>query len=85
MATRYTHPAGNVCKVTSVLINILIWDKHASMMGIGFLLACLVAAAAYQPAPLRTLEVSSAHLIGDDTEAGYSDEMTDATQPRPQL
>ena len=43
-------------------------------MGIGFLLACLVAAGAYQAAPLRTVEVSSTHLMSDkdngDTEEG---------------
>lgn len=72
-ATSFT-VVGNVCKVTSVLINILIWDKHASVMGIGFLLACLVAAGAYEQAPLRTVEVSSTHLMSDkdngDTEEG---------------
>jgi len=52
-ATSFT-VIGNVCKITTVLINILIWDKHASPLGIVFLLACLVAAAAYQQAPLRT-------------------------------
>jgi hypothetical protein len=43
-------------------------------MGIGFLLACLVAAGAYEQAPLRTVEVSSTHLMSDkdngDTEEG---------------
>jgi len=72
-ATSFT-VVGNVCKVTSVLINIVIWDKHASLLGIGFLLACLVAAGAYQAAPLRTVEVSSTHLMSDkdngDTEEG---------------
>jgi GDP-mannose transporter len=72
-ATSFT-VVGNVCKVTSVLINIVIWDKHASPLGIGFLLACLVAAGAYQAAPLRTVEVSSTHLMSDkdngDTEEG---------------
>ena len=48
--------------------------RHASLLGIGFLLACLVAAGAYQAAPLRTVEVSSTHLMSDkdngDTEEG---------------
>ena len=50
------------------------YRRHASVMGIGFLLACLVAAGAYQAAPLRTVEVSSTHLMSDkdngDTEEG---------------
>jgi len=65
-ATSFT-VIGNVCKITTVLINIVIWDKHASVLGIVFLLACLVAAAAYQQAPLRTekLQQTSVALMGD--------------------
>ena len=52
----------------------LTYRRHASVMGIGFLLACLVAAGAYEQAPLRTVEVSSTHLMSDkdngDTEEG---------------
>jgi len=73
-ATSFT-VIGNVCKVTSVLINIVIWDKHASALGIGFLLTCLVAAGAYQAAPLRTVEVSSTHLMSDkDNDTGDHEE-----------
>ena len=44
---------GNVCKIVTVLINVSVWDKHASAEGLGCLLVCLGAAAAYQQAPLR--------------------------------
>ena len=51
-ATSFT-VIGNVCKILTVLINISIWDKHASPPGLAALLVCLAAAAAYQQAPLR--------------------------------
>lgn len=79
-ATSFT-VIGNVCKITTVLINILIWDKHASPLGILFLLACLVAAGAYQQAPLRTekLEPTSTALIGG--KDGDAEEGEVATPP----
>jgi solute carrier family 35 protein len=52
-ATHFT-VIGNICKVVTVLINICIWDKHASPTGICFLLICLVAAFLYKPSPLRS-------------------------------
>jgi len=52
-ATHFT-VIGNVCKVLTVLINVCIWDKHATPTGIGFLMICLVAAFLYKPSPLRT-------------------------------
>jgi len=44
---------GNVCKVISVIINYLMWDKHASPLGLSFLGLSLVAAYFYEQAPLR--------------------------------
>lgn len=44
---------GVSCKLISVLINVLIWDKHASPMGILWLVICLLASTAYRQAPLR--------------------------------
>ena len=51
-ATSFT-VIGNVCKILTVLINISIWDKHASPIGLGALFVCLGAAAAYQQSPYR--------------------------------
>ncbi|CAK0794150.1 unnamed protein product [Prorocentrum cordatum] len=56
-ATAYTL-LGVVCKLVSVLLNVLIWDKHASPKGLFFLLVCLACSAAYEQAPLRK-EVSA--------------------------
>jgi len=47
---------GIMCKVLTVIINMLIWDKHASLAGIGFLLVCVVAGTFYQQAPKREYE-----------------------------
>ena len=51
-ATSFT-VIGNVCKVLTVLINVFIWDKHASKEGLGFLFFCLAAAYFYKQAPMR--------------------------------
>ena len=51
-ATAYT-VVGVVNKMLTVLVNVLIWDRHASAHGIGALLVCLVGGALYQQAPLR--------------------------------
>merc|ERR1712205_272376 len=40
-------------KLLTVLINVLIWDKHASPVGIAALCVCLGGGAMYQQAPLR--------------------------------
>jgi len=44
---------GNVCKLLTIAINVLLWDKHASPFGIGCLVFCLGAAFSYQQAPMR--------------------------------
>lgn len=44
---------GIVCKLLSVSINLVIWDKHASAVQLAFLLTGIFAAAAYQQAPMR--------------------------------
>jgi solute carrier family 35 len=52
-ATAFTM-IGVVCKIASVFVNILIWDKHASPIGIAALLLCLLAGSMYQQSPLRS-------------------------------
>ena len=37
----------------TVFLNIVLWDKHASLTGTFFLLLCLAGGAFYQQAPLR--------------------------------
>ncbi|GIL42294.1 hypothetical protein Vafri_312 [Volvox africanus] len=44
---------GILCKIITVVINVLIWDKHATPAGIGFLLVCVFAGTFYEQAPKR--------------------------------
>jgi len=45
---------GILCKIFTVLINYMMWDKHANMEGIAFLLICVLAGTFYQQAPKRS-------------------------------
>jgi len=44
---------GNVCKLLTILINVLIWDRHADARGLSFLGVTLAAAAWYRQAPMK--------------------------------
>lgn len=44
---------GNVCKLLSLAINLLVWDKHANLPGLCAVVTCLGAAYFYQQAPMR--------------------------------
>merc|ERR1711933_104474 len=44
---------GVACKLNSVLLNVLIWDKHATATGVTWLIVCLVCSAFYKQSPLR--------------------------------
>merc|ERR1712166_139808 len=43
----------NICKVVSILINVTIWDKHATPLGLLCLSLCLGCALFYEQAPLK--------------------------------
>jgi len=51
-ATSFT-VIGTMCKISTVVINCLMWDKHASFWGLVALFVCLFAGLAYEQAPLR--------------------------------
>ena len=51
-ATAYT-VVGVMNKFLTVLINVAIWDKHASPLGMAALCVCLGGGSLYQQAPLR--------------------------------
>jgi solute carrier family 35 len=57
-ATAYT-VVGVMNKMLTVLINVLIWDKHASAVGIGSLAVCLLGGSLYEQAPARGPAVGS--------------------------
>jgi len=72
-ATAYTL-LGVVCKLVSVILNVLIWDKHASPSGMLWLLVCLVCSAAYRQAPPRK-NLTGSPDRDDPKERGSSAEM----------
>jgi len=47
---------GVMNKCLTVILNFFIWDKHASPVGITFLLLCLFGGSIYRQAPLRSKE-----------------------------
>ena len=51
-ATSFT-VVGTMCKIGTVIINCMIWDKHASMEGLVALFICIFAGLFYQQSPLR--------------------------------
>ena len=51
---------GNMCKVLTVSINLLIWDNHASWIGYSALSLCLAAGYFYEQAPRRS---ETAHTV----------------------
>jgi len=63
---------GNICKIASVVLNVLIWDKHATPMGMLSLLVCLVFAYFYKQAPLRPEVAKARELERQRNAAGNS-------------
>jgi solute carrier family 35 len=62
---------GIVCKVITVLINIALWDKHASVVELCFLFMGLVAGFYYEQAPVRDAKGrTSVHV--DECQVGKS-------------
>ena len=49
---------GNVCKLSTLVINYVICDKHASSRGLGAWCVTLVGAAFYEQAPYRVQDES---------------------------
>jgi len=60
-ATSFTI-VGNVCKILTIAINVMIWDKHASLIGVSFLFSCLGAAYFYKQAPMRDTKLENTEL-----------------------
>jgi len=66
-ATCYT-VLGVANKMLTVLINMLVWDAHASPLGVAWLVLCLAGATAYQQAPLREDSKASTPAAMDDKQ-----------------
>lgn len=48
-ATSFT-VIGNVCKFLTIIVNFVVWDNHATRIGVVFLIICIMAAYLYEPA-----------------------------------
>jgi len=77
---------GNVCKILTVFINVLIWDKHASSVGLACLCVCLVAAFFYQQAPKRLPEADAEEketgsLMREPGELDRAEEELESSDP----
>jgi GDP-mannose transporter len=44
---------GNMCKILSVVINVLAWSNHATPFGVALLGLALMGGASYEQAPMR--------------------------------
>ena len=66
-ATAYT-VVGVMNKLLTVLINVLMWDKHASATGIAALCVCLGGGTLYQQAPVRKSPTSGGEKEGRSEE-----------------
>jgi solute carrier family 35 len=58
-ATTYTL-VGVVNKFLTVLLNVIVWDKHSSPTGLIAVCVCLLAGMFYQQAPMRSDEKQEA-------------------------
>lgn len=67
-ATTYSL-VGLMCKFLSVLLNVLIWDKHATPLGIFWLCICLIAGMFYEPAALRENAKVASEVDGEPSES----------------
>jgi GDP-mannose transporter len=61
---------GIVCKILTVMINFMIWDKHASPEGVACLLVCVLAGSLYEQAPMRSAPAAAPNAA----EAGAVEE-----------
>lgn len=62
---------GVVCKIGSVVLNLLIWDQHASQVQLCFLVMGLFGGSLFKQAPLRnkpSLPVATQDADGDKAE-----------------
>ena len=63
-ATSFTM-IGVLNKLLTVVLNIVVWEKHSSPLGTAFLLICLFGGAFYQQAPLRLAQPAAFAKLED--------------------
>lgn len=71
---------GVLNKCMTVLVNLMIWDQHATPTGIAFLFLCILGGSFYRQAPLRKKEcdnVAIAQAVKDE-ESNVTDDSKDS-------
>lgn len=76
-ATSFTL-VGVINKCLTILLNTVMWDKHAPPGGIIALLVCLAGGTFYQQSPMRK---NPASVAGKDTETGADVELAKEVEP----
>lgn len=69
---------GNVCKILTIVVNLVIWDEHSDAVGTVALFGCLIMGSFYREAPMKNAKAafprSAAPLIDkrkpEDVEEG---------------
>mmetsp|Transcript_21584 Transcript_21584/g.46946 ORF Transcript_21584/g.46946 Transcript_21584/m.46946 type:complete len:353 (+) Transcript_21584:635-1693(+) len=79
-ATAYTL-VGVVCKFVSVVLNMLLWDKHATPMGLLMLTVCLISSALYEQAPMRNAGKATAPLPEKENGAPQAPKASEEDDP----
>lgn len=59
VSATYFTVVGIMCKVLTVIFNVLLWDKHATPRGLAMLTICLAAGSMYQQADMRETKSNS--------------------------
>lgn len=78
-ATTFTL-VGVVNKFLTVLLNVVVWDKHSSPVGVVAVCTCLLAGAFYQQAPRRDEAHHASTATASTTSSSISGESRDATR-----
>lgn len=77
-ATSFTL-VGVVNKFLTVLLNVVVWDKHSSFYGVLSVCLCLFAGSFYQQSPLRSNNNNSNNNTGNNSSSNESGRSTSST------
>lgn len=66
-------------KCLTILLNVLIWDQHATPGGIFSLFICIAGGMVYQQSPMRADKLS-AEIPGADADDAFEDEISEAAE-----
>ena len=67
-------------KCLTILLNVIIWDQHATPGGIFSLFICITGGMIYQQSPMRADKQSVGAPTADDPEDTFEEEISDASE-----